>query len=109
MRNNERGAAVLVLLVIGAIVFAVMAYAVLAVSVSKKDLSHFEEDRARARYAAEAGMIWAYQKLWADPTYCNSVPSPQVTLNGLKVGVLITNCPGGDDHEIITTVNFGER
>ena len=90
MRNNERGAAVLILLVIGAIVFAVMAYAVLAMSVSKKDLSHYEEDRMRARYAAEAGMVWAYQRLWADPDYCNWDGCPQVILNGMEVCVEIT-------------------
>lgn len=70
MRANERGMA-LGIVIFSAIVFSVASFAVLNVAMSRAQTSTFQEGRVRARYAAEAGLVWARERLWADPGFPN--------------------------------------
>lgn len=54
----------LMMVVIGAVMFSLAAYAMLNMSLSRTQSVRSNVDRYRARYAAEAGMVYAMQKLW---------------------------------------------
>jgi len=77
--GNERGIA-LGVVILSAIMFSAAAVAVLQMSMNSSQTSDFHEQRLRARYAAEAGLVWAMQKLWADPSECFP-GSPDFTLD----------------------------
>ena len=62
-----RKGVVLMITVMTAIVCAIAAYAMLQVAVAEARQAVFYRDRTVARYAAEAGLVWAQQRLWADP------------------------------------------
>jgi len=122
--HNQRGI-VLGIVIISSIVFAVAAYAVLAVASSKMQLAQFDRQRIRMRYAAESGLAIAYQRLFADPNYPPTcVPSNPATVtipvdtdgNGTDdtdVAVTISNCGdangdgiANDDHVVTAKVTF---
>ena len=73
--TRRRGVA-LVTVIIAAMVFSVAAYAVLFMSMSMSNRQSFSEKNVRARYAAEAGIVWAMQKMWTNPptTAANCFP-----------------------------------
>jgi len=104
MTLNQRGAA-LGIVIISAVIFSIMAYAVLAMSLSKAQLADYPVDRARAHYAAEAGVVWAREQLWNDSAFCAN-SNPDLTMNGLDVDVQISSCGTPGDHEIRATVSF---
>ena len=108
MRRHERGLA-LGIVIITAVIFAIVAYAVLEMSVNKSQLSGYEEKRVRARYAAEAGLVQAYEKLWSDPTYCgetmNFDSDGDPATPDQQVVITVTNC-AGNEHVLSAKVNF---
>ena len=57
------------LVILMALVFSVAAYAVLFMVMSLKQRAGYHEHNLRARYAAEAGMVWAMQQLWINPNW----------------------------------------
>lgn len=69
MRPSRQGGwIVLGAAIIAAILFSVAAFAALSVGLSGRQRSlQITEGRLRAQYAAEAGLVWAAQRLWADP------------------------------------------
>ena len=70
MDVRERGAALGFVIAIAAL-FAIAVFAALVMALSARQHStEFYEQRLRARYAAESGIVWAMQRLWADPTEC---------------------------------------
>jgi len=72
--RGDQGAA-LMIVVISALVFSVMAYGVLAVSFNKTQLVIGDEQRMRARFAAEAALVYAYQRLWRADAEGNDFPN----------------------------------
>ncbi|MBI2495743.1 MAG: hypothetical protein HYW10_04165 [Candidatus Omnitrophica bacterium] len=52
----------------------------------------------RARYAAEAGLVWAQQQLWVTPT-SSFAGNPDITIGGIGVDITVnppcgaTPCP----------------
>ena len=111
MRRHERGLA-LGIVIISAVLFAILAYAVLEMSVNKSQLSGYEEKRIRARYAAEAGLVQAYEKLWANPAYCPPPGGENVLFDSdgdgtpdQTINIQVTNC-AGTEHEIKAKVSF---
>lgn len=68
--TNERGLGVLLAVMITAFVFSVSAFAALLMALSRASQgSPINPARIRARYAAEAGIVWSLAKLWNDPTW----------------------------------------
>ena len=67
-RVGQRGS-LLTMVIVGAIIFSLTAYAMLNMSLSRTQSVKYNVDRYRARYAAEAGVVYAMQKLWANPTW----------------------------------------
>lgn len=72
MKHDERGVA-LGIVILSAIVFSVAAFAVLTMSLSRAQTAELTEDRLRARYAAEAALVWAMQRLWVDQTWSSGL------------------------------------
>ncbi|MBI4323625.1 MAG: hypothetical protein HY596_05060, partial [Candidatus Omnitrophica bacterium] len=60
--------------------------------------------RLKAQYAAEAGLVWAMQRLWQDQAYCGA-PDPPV-INGLNVDVTVTSCGAGNTHTLSAKVLY---
>ena len=65
MPMRQRGFVLLITVVI-AIVCAIAAYAALFIAMAEAQHAVFYRDRTAARYAAEAGLVWAQQQLWAN-------------------------------------------
>ena len=104
--HTERGI-VLGIVIITAVIFSIAAYAMLFVAMSHRQrIKEFDVDRLRARYAAEAGLVWAQEQLWDDPPppFCGGVP-PFSPINGLNVTVAVSNC-GGPTHQLRASVTY---
>ena len=70
-RAHERGMALAIVLA-SSVIFSIAAFGVMTLALSRAE--HGEavgNRRMRAHYAAEAGLVQARQKLWADPDYPN--------------------------------------
>jgi Tfp pilus assembly protein PilX len=67
MGETQRGA-VLGIVVLSSIVFSVAAFAVLQTVMARAQIIHHRQETQHARFAAEAGLVWAMQKLWAGAT-----------------------------------------
>ena len=101
--RNERGALVLGAAILLAVVCSVIAYVLLMMASADVMRSHRVAEGIRADYLAEAGMVWADQRLWRDPTFCpTNLP---VNLEGRTVLVSVTNC-GTARQQVITQVVY---
>lgn len=68
--SGERGV-VLGIVIITAIIFGIAAFGLLSMAVNQARQATFvSQDRARARYAAESGLVMAMQELWVDQNDC---------------------------------------
>ena len=56
--------------ILTSVVFSIAAYAILFMMMGLKQRSRFYEQNIRVRYATEAGMVWATQRLWVSPNEC---------------------------------------
>lgn len=100
---KERGAA-LGMAVMIAITTAIGAYAMLVASLNQARQSTGNAARMRARYAAEAGLVWAQQQLFANASYCGDPDPPSV--GGFSVNVIVSNCGAGNNHTLNATVSY---
>ncbi|MBI4322761.1 MAG: hypothetical protein HY596_00620 [Candidatus Omnitrophica bacterium] len=103
MNTNERGVA-LGMVIVMALIFAVAAFGVMTLSVSRSQTSGLQAHRLKAQYAAEAGLVWAMQRLWQDQAYCGEQDPPPI--NGLTVDVTVTNCGPGNTHTLSAKVLY---
>ena len=77
MQTDRQGSA-LTAVIIGAVILSIAAVAVLSMSTTRVSTSSLDVRRLRARYAAEAGTVWAMQQLWGNSNW--SDPSGDVDL-----------------------------
>ena len=122
MRHDERGMALGIVLM-ASIVFSIAAYGVLTMAVSRAQQEDFLGDRRiRAHMAAEAGLVYAMQKLWADPNYPNpccgggcsgSTKTDTWPLDTDGVGgtdttidISVANCGAGNTHTLSAQVVY---
>lgn len=103
MRHNEHGA-VLGIVLLSSLVFSIASLAMLSMATSHTQASRHEADKLRARYAAEAGLVWAMERLWVNPAYCG-VPDPP-PINGLAVDVSVTNCGTMSNQMVSAKVSY---
>ena len=68
MLRNERGA-VLGLAIAVALLASIITFAVLQAAMNQSQIGKFYFDRTRSRYAAEAGIVWAQQRLRLNPAF----------------------------------------
>lgn len=102
--REQRGAA-LAMVVLVAVCFSIAAFTALILALSRARTKDFYKRRAVAQYAAEAGLVWATQRLWADGTYCG-VPGPP-PINGLTVTITVSPpCVPGVNHTLSSKVTF---
>jgi hypothetical protein len=96
MMRNERGV-VLGLIIITSVIFGIAAFGILLLAMSRlRQSKYLGEDRLRAGYAAEAGLVMAMQELWVDPADCAFGPYTITDgTNNTTVTVTATPCPGG--------------
>ena len=90
-RTGERGIA-LGVVIITAVVFSVAAFAILTLSMGGAQQAGSYARRLKARYAAEAGLVWATQRLWGTPTWTSSAGT-DLTVGGMNVDVTLSACP----------------
>ena len=89
--------AVLAIVVVSALVCSVLAYGALYLAMAKARRAQALQDRAQARYAAEAATVWAMQQLWSDATW--SAPggvniAGTVAIPGIReLTVILPVCP----------------
>ena len=91
MMHNRRGVALGIAILV-ALITGIAAYTVLIVAMSQARQSSFQGVRARARYAAEAALVWANQQLSKDSTQTFAA-NPDITIAGIPVDVTVaTGC-----------------
>lgn len=99
--KRERGM-VLGIVVVMAVVASAAAFAALNVALSRaRRPGVFATERyLRARYAAEAGVVWAAQQLWGNPTECFAAPVDHSVDDdadpgtpAIPVDIVATPCP----------------
>lgn len=121
MRCDERGMA-LGMVVAMSLVFAVAAFGVMTLAVSRGQTSSLQAHRLKAQYAAEGALVLAMQRLWQDPEYpassCVTGPCPActtpgttdltdtVTVAGTSVAVTVTDCGAGFTHKLSAKVTY---
>ena len=85
--------------ILTALVCSVIAYLVVFLAVSQARQARFYHRRVRARYATEAALVWAQQKLRADPAFCmTNGDGPAV--GDYQTKVTVTNCGANNSHQI---------
>lgn len=97
--NHERGLA-LGIIILSSVMFSAAAVAVLNFAVSNSQHADQQEGRLQDRYAAEAALVWAMQKLWANPSECFAAnpdfsldPDGGGPLSAIKVDLITNPCP----------------
>lgn len=91
-KSNERGIALGVVIMMS-LVFGAVAMGALMLSGSRSQTSSLQTHRLKAQYAAEAGLVWAMQQLFATPN--KEFPAggqPDLTVNGIDVDVILPAC-----------------
>jgi hypothetical protein len=71
-RTKHRTGVALAAAIGAAMVFSVAAYGVLYSAMSFRSRVQFSQRNIKARYAAEAGLVWAMQQLWVNPAWTSS-------------------------------------
>lgn len=92
--RDKRGV-VLGLIIITSVIFGIAAFGILMLAMSRMRQSNYlGEDRLRAQYAAEAGIVKAMQELWANPADCAFGPY-DITDGTNTTAVIVTavGCP----------------
>ncbi len=90
--------AVLAAMMMASAVFSAAAYSILFLAVSQARQAESLEDRVQARYAAEAGIVWAMAQLQANPDLRFSAGTTDldgvtgIDLGGYRVDVF-DDCP----------------
>jgi Tfp pilus assembly protein PilX len=97
--RDKRGV-VLGLIIITSVIFGIAAFGILMLAMSRMRQSNYlGEDRLRAQYAAEAGIVKAMQELWRDSTDCAFGPASDGVYtitdgtNTTTVTVTAVGCP----------------
>ena len=118
--RNERGVAGLITAVVTALIFALAAFAVLVMALASAQQNNpLDPARLRARYAAEAGLVWATSQLWNDPGWDSPTKgkswSIQVDTNAdgkadtqvdLTMPKCATKAPNCEDRQLQATVTY---
>ena len=68
-----------------ALLCAIAAYAILIMTLAQAKHTAFYRERTRARYAAEAGIVWAQQRLFISPTWGGGT----LPIDGINVAVTV--------------------
>ena len=93
--RRERGAA-LTMAVLAALMSAIAVYTVMVLALSQARQARFFKERLLARNAADAGVVWAQQRLFSSPnpdTVEFLSGNVDFTLNGVDVDVILPACP----------------
>ena len=104
--HQNRGSALGIVIITG-VVFSIAAFSVLTMSFSGASHPAGTTQSFQARYAAEAGLVRASQRLWTTPTYCGETWSR--ANSGLAYDVVITvspPCAANTPHEIRARVTY---
>ena len=90
--GNTRGAVLLVAIVTGMII-AISAYGIITLVGGGLRRAKAFQERVPARYAVEAGLVYALQQLEEDPRW--SAPSPgghDETIDGIPIKIFMEAC-----------------
>ena len=87
---RERGVILGVAIAI-ALLASIAAYTVLQIGMYQARHAEFYRDHTASRYAAEAGLVWAQQNLYANPTWGGG--TLPVAVGGANVNVVVTVNP----------------
>ncbi len=84
--RNRRGAALL-LAMVTALLCGIAAYSVLFAAVSAARQGKLFRERTQAQHAAEAGLVWAMQRLWQGPVDFTA-GTTDLVVDGIPVDVV---------------------
>ena len=111
-RSFHRRGIALVVVLLTAVVFSIAAFGVLTVAVSRaRQIDYLGEDRIRYRAAAEAGLVWAMQRLWVTPGWCGAPPFPPLDTDGdgipeTVVSITVAPCGPNVQHTLDAKVTW---
>ena len=119
--KEPSGMIALSIVTVMAFMFATTAFAVLFMGIGRARRIAIK-DSSRARYAAEAALVYVMQKLWANPNYpsacckvgCNGTTKTDTLAldtdangtNETTVNLTVTNCGEGNEHALSAKVTY---
>ena len=116
--SNSRGLGLLAFAIATAMISSLAAYAALLVSLNQARAGRVLHERPRARYAAEAGLVIAKERLWRNAGDCAGAGLggtagvvQQIDTDGdgsgdTSVQIQWTNCGANGQHRITSTVVY---
>ena len=98
MKNRGERGVVLGIVLITSVIFGIAAFGLLSLALGQAwQATAVSEDRIRARYAAETGLVKVMQRLWASSAECGpwsySLDTDDDGTNDTTATVTATNCP----------------
>ena len=110
-RQAERGVAVLGAVLMTALLLSIASFAALSIALSgSRRAKAFDESSVRAQYAAQAGLVRAYEELWRTPAYCGETWSIDTdgsgTLPVTSVAIAVTSCGAGNAHTVSAKATY---
>ena len=110
MRSRGERGIVLGIVLITSIIFGIVAFGLLSLATNQSRQGSFiSEERVRARYAAEAGLVYAMQRLWVNPDECAAAalsPPPFDTGDGIVMTIVVTRTPCASNSTLSSKVTF---
>ena len=104
--RSRRGIALAAALMF-ALIASISAYVLLFMAHATARQSYIFRKRAESRFASEAGVVWALQRLWPDTAYCGVPdPAPGTFIPATTVDVTMTTCGAGNAHRITSKVTY---
>ena len=89
--SGERGA-ILTAAFFSAFLASIASYLVLQIAVSQARHARFHREHVGARHAAEAGLVWGYERLYNDITWSDPNGDVDLVIDGLNVDVVVPPC-----------------
>ncbi|MBI3324228.1 MAG: hypothetical protein HYZ92_03015 [Candidatus Omnitrophica bacterium] len=103
--GEARSGFALAAVIMMAVIFSVFAYGVLSMVLGARQRAQFHETRLRAKYATEAALVWAQQRLWRNNGECFPGPS-NFTIDGIVVDVIVTPTCTASNRQLSARVSY---
>ncbi len=91
MGMTQRGTSLTIVIAM-ALLASIAAYAILIVATGAARRGGAFQRHAVARYSAEAGIVWAMQRLELQPTMSFAAGNTDLTVNGAAIDVIVPAC-----------------
>lgn len=110
--GQGRRGAVFPMVIAMALALSVVAFGLLFMALTYARQGRFSKERIKARYAAEAALVWTMDFLWRNPTYCGGLQPFDTDGDGLQetnIDIAVRPCGPGNEtrpHRVTATAMY---